>query len=113
MVNMSRVADSIAGLIGESTIGKLNGLTDENSADVYEKLEFMNPGSSVNDRIALAMIEAGEKSGDLKAGGTIIEARSGNSGIGLAMLAAPKRYKAILAMPDTMSKERRNLFRAY
>lgn len=113
MVNMSRVADSIAGLIGETPIVKLNGLTDENSADVYAKLEFMNPGSSVKDRIALAMIEAGEKSGDLKAGGTIIEPTSGNTGIGLAMVAAAKGYKAILVMPDTMSKERRNLLRAY
>ncbi|HIS28695.1 MAG TPA: cysteine synthase A [Candidatus Avamphibacillus intestinigallinarum] len=110
---MSRVADSIAGLIGETPIVKLNGLTDENSADVYAKLEFMNPGSSVKDRIALAMIEAGEKSGDLKAGGTIIEPTSGNTGIGLAMVAAAKGYKAILVMPDTMSKERRNLLRAY
>src|SRR5699024_7680401 len=113
MINMSRVADSIAGLIGETPIVKLNGLTDENSADVYAKLEFMNPGSSVKDRIALAMIEAGEKSGDLKAGGTIIEPTSGNTGIGLAMVAAAKGYKAILVMPDTMSKERRNLLRAY
>ena len=113
MVNMSRVADSIAGLIGETPIVKLNGLTDENSADVYAKLEFMNPGSSVKDRIALAMIEAGEKSGDLEAGGTIIEPTSGNTGIGLAMVAAAKGYKAILVMPDTMSKERRNLLRAY
>lgn len=110
---MSRVANSVAGLVGGTPIVKLNGLTDENSADVYLKLEFMNPGSSVKDRIALAMIEAGEESGDLLPGGTIIEPTSGNTGIGLAMIAAAKGYKAILVMPDTMSKERRNLLRAY
>lgn len=110
---MSRVANSIADLVGGTPIVKLNGLTDENSAEIYLKLEFMNPGSSVKDRIALAMIEAGEKSGELKPDGTIIEPTSGNTGIGLSMIAAAKGYKAILVMPDTMSKERRNLLRAY
>lgn len=110
---MSRIADSIAGLVGQTPVVRLNGLTDENSADVYVKLEFMNPGSSVKDRIALAMIEAGEKEGALKAGDTIIEPTSGNTGIGLAMIASAKGYKSILVMPDTMSKERRNLLRAY
>src|SRR5699024_12279150 len=86
---------------------------DENSANVYVKLEFMNLGSSVKDRIALAMIEAAEEAGDLKAGTTIVEPTSGNTGIGLAMVAASKGYKAVLVMPDTMSKERRNLLRAY
>ena len=108
-----RVADSITGLIGETPIVKLNNITDENSADVYAKLEFFNPGSSVKDRIALAMVEAAEKEGILKEGDTIIEPTSGNTGIGLAMVAAAKGYKAILVMPDTMSKERRNLLRAY
>lgn len=110
---MSRVADNIAGLVGQTPVVKLHGLTDENDAEVYVKLEFMNPGSSVKDRIALAMIEAGEKEGALKAGDTIIEPTSGNTGIGLAMIAAAKGYKTILVMPDTMSKERRNLLRAY
>ena len=108
-----RVADNIAGLIGETPIVKLNGLADQESADVYLKLEFMNPGSSVKDRIALSMIEAAEKNGELKAGDTIIEPTSGNTGIGLAMVAAAKGYKAVLVMPDTMSKERRNLLRAF
>ncbi|AXI07563.1 cysteine synthase A [Oceanobacillus zhaokaii] len=108
-----RVSDSIIGLIGETPIVKLNNLTDENSADVYAKLEFFNPGSSVKDRIAMAMVEAAEEEGILKAGDTIIEPTSGNTGIGLAMVAAAKGYKAVLVMPDTMSKERRNLLRAY
>ncbi|MFC2948850.1 cysteine synthase A [Virgibacillus sediminis] len=108
-----RVADNIAGLIGQTPIVKLNGVTDENSADIYLKLEFYNPGSSVKDRIALAMIEAAEKEGKLKEGDTIIEPTSGNTGIGLAMVAAAKGYKAVLVMPDTMSQERRNLLRAY
>ncbi|AIF42013.1 cysteine synthase A [Virgibacillus sp. SK37] len=108
-----RVADNITKLIGETPVVKLNRMTDEDSADIYLKLEFMNPGSSVKDRIALAMIEAAEQNGTLKAGDTIIEPTSGNTGIGLAMVAVAKGYKAVLIMPDTMSKERRNLLRAY
>lgn len=108
-----RVADSIVGLIGETPIVKLNRITDEDSADIYVKLEYFNPGSSVKDRIALAMIEAAEKEGILKEGDTIIEPTSGNTGIGLAMVASAKGYNAILVMPDTMSIERRNLLRAY
>lgn len=110
---MVRVANSIAELVGETPIVKLNRLVDENSADVYLKLEYMNPGSSVKDRIALAMIEAAEEAGALKQGDTIIEPTSGNTGIGLAMIAAAKGYKAVLVMPETMSLERRNLLRAY
>lgn len=108
-----RVANSIDGLIGNTPIVKLNRLTGENDADVYLKLEFMNPGSSVKDRIALAMIEAAIESGDLKEGETLVEPTSGNTGIGLAMVAAAKGIKAVLVMPDTMSMERRNLLRAY
>lgn len=110
---MVRVANSIAELVGQTPIVKLNRLVEENSADIYLKLEYMNPGSSVKDRISLAMIEAAEESGDLKEGATIIEPTSGNTGIGLAMIAAAKGYKAILVMPETMSIERRNLLRAY
>ena len=110
---MSNVFNNISEAIGNTPLVKLNQLTDENSANVYVKLEFMNPGSSVKDRIALAMIEAAEEAGDLKAGTTIVEPTSGNTGIGLAMVAASKGYKAVLVMPDTMSKERRNLLRAY
>lgn len=110
---MVRVANSIIELIGQTPIVKLNRMVEEGSADIYLKLEYMNPGSSVKDRIAYAMIEAAEKSGDLKAGDTIIEPTSGNTGIGLAMVAAAKGYKTVLVMPETMSMERRNLLRAY
>lgn len=108
-----KIANSIADLIGNTPIVRLNRLTGENDAEVYAKLEYMNPGSSVKDRIALAMIEEAEASGELKEGDTIVESTSGNTGIGIAMVAAVKGYRAILIMPDTMSLERRNLLRAY
>lgn len=112
-VLLMRNANHIAELIGKTPIVKLNRSVDEDSADVYLKLEFMNPGSSVKDRIALAMIEAAEEEGLLKEGDTIVEPTSGNTGIGLAMVAAAKGYKLVVVMPDTMSIERRNLLRAY
>ncbi|WP_163539343.1 cysteine synthase A [Gracilibacillus sp. YIM 98692] len=108
-----KVAQNIAELIGNTPIVKLNRTVDPEGAEIYLKLEFMNPGSSVKDRIALAMIEAAEEQGELKEGDTIIEPTSGNTGIGLALVAAIKGYRAILVMPDTMSMERRNLLRAY
>jgi cysteine synthase A len=111
---MVRVANSVAELVGQTPIVKLNRLVEENSAEVYLKLEYFNPGSSVKDRIALAMIEAAEEQGLIKPGvDTIIEPTSGNTGIGLAMIAAAKGYKAVFVMPETMSLERRNLLRAY
>ncbi|BDC53405.1 cysteine synthase [Bacillus altitudinis] len=113
MLVMARIANSVFELIGNTPVVKLNRLVDEDSADVYLKLEYMNPGSSVKDRIALAMIEDAEAKGTLKAGDTLIEPTSGNTGIGLAMVAAAKGINAILVMPDTMSQERRNLLRAY
>lgn len=108
-----KVADNITHLIGETPIVKLNHLTDENSADIYVKLEFFNPGSSVKDRIALAMVEDAEKEGVIKRGDTLVEPTSGNTGIGLALVAAAKGYKLAVVMPDTMSQERRNLLKAY
>lgn len=108
-----RVANSITDLIGYTPLVKLNRVVSEDMANIYLKLEFFNPGSSVKDRIALAMIEAAEAEGKLKPGATIIEPTSGNTGIGLAMVAAAKGYRAILVMPETMSMERRNLLRAY
>lgn len=108
-----KVADNIASLIGETPIVKLNRTVDENSADIYLKLEFFNPGSSVKDRIALAMIERAEAEGVIKPGDTIVEPTSGNTGIGLALVAAAKGYKLVVVMPDTMSQERRNLLKAF
>lgn len=110
---MAKVVNSILDLIGDTPLVKLQRLVTEDHADIYLKLEYMNPGSSVKDRIALAMIEDAEESGKLKAGDTIVEPTSGNTGIGLAMVAAAKGYRAVLVMPETMSMERRNLLRAY
>lgn len=108
-----RVANNILELIGQTPLVKLNHIVGKADADVYLKLEFFNPGGSVKDRIGLSMIEGAEERGELKPGNTIIEPTSGNTGIGLAMVAAAKGYRAILVMPDTMSMERRNLLRAY
>lgn len=108
-----RVANNITELIGETPLVKINKLVGENDAELFAKLEFFNPGSSVKDRIAVSMIEEAEKQGKLKPGDTILEPTSGNTGIGLAMVAAAKGYRALFVMPETMSIERRNLLRAY
>lgn len=110
---MNKVYNSIDELIGNTPIVKLNKLAGEDSAEVYVKLEWYNPGSSVKDRIALNMIESAEKEGKIKPGDTIVEPTSGNTGIGLAMIGAAKGYNVILTMPDTMSIERRKLLKAF
>lgn len=110
---MGKIYPSILSLIGETPIVKLNSVVPETSAEIYVKLEFFNPGGSVKDRIARSMIEAAEKEGRLKAGDTIVEPTSGNTGVGLAMVGAAKGYPVIIVMPDTMSVERRKLIQSY
>ncbi|EOS7875196.1 cysteine synthase A [Enterococcus hirae] len=110
---MTQIYHSITELIGQTPIVKLNHLVPEDSAEVYVKLEFFNPGGSVKDRIALSMIEKAERDGLLKPGDTIIEPTSGNTGIGLAMVGVAKGYKVIIVMPETMSIERRLLMKGY
>lgn len=110
---MSKIYESITELVGQTPIVKLSKLVPEDVADVYVKLESFNPGSSVKDRIALAMIEKAEQTGELQPGSTIIEPTSGNTGIGLAMIGSAKGYKVIIVMPETMSIERRKLMQAY
>ena len=106
-------ANSVLELIGATPIVRLGRVADEGMAEVWGKLESANPGGSVKDRIALAMIEAAEREGRLKPGGTIVEPTSGNTGIGLAMVAAYKGYKLIVTMFDTASRERRLQMQAY
>lgn len=111
---MAKIVQSVIQLIGDTPLVRLNRLVPAGSAEIYVKLEYQNPGSSVKDRIAISMIEEAEKRGEIKPGvTTIVEPTSGNTGIGLAMVAAAKGYRAILVMPETMSLERRNLLRAY
>ena len=113
---MSQIKESAIELIGKTPLLKLNRYTKKagiEEATILAKLEYLNPAGSVKDRIALAMIEDAEKKGRLQPGATIIEPTSGNTGIGLASVAAAKGYKAILTLPDTMSVERRNLLKAY
>ncbi len=105
--------NTILGLIGDTPMVRINNLISGADAGIWAKLEGFNPGGSVKDRIALSMIEAAEKEGKLKPGGTIIEPTSGNTGIGLAMVSAIKNYRLILTMPETMSVERRQIFQAY
>ncbi len=113
---MADIKESAVELIGKTPILKLNGYSKAagvTNATLLAKLEYLNPAGSVKDRVALSMIEDAEKSGKLKPGATIIEPTSGNTGIGLAAVAAARGYKAILTLPDTMSVERRNLLKAY
>jgi cysteine synthase A len=108
-----KVYNNITEVVGNTPLVRLNRITDGAAGNVYAKLEFYNPTASVKDRIGIAMVDAAEKNGQLKAGGTIVEATSGNTGIALAMVGAARGYKVILTMPDSMSKERRMLLRAF
>lgn len=110
---MSLVYGNITEAFGNTPLVRLNRVTEDAGATVLAKLEFYNPSASVKDRLAIAVVDAAEASGELTPGGTIVEATSGNTGIALAMVAAARGYKAILVMPDTMSIERRILLRAY
>lgn len=107
------IYNNVLDLIGNTPILKVRNLIDDNGAEVYVKLEKFNPGSSIKDRAALGMIERAEKEGKLKKGMTIVEPTSGNTGIGLAMIGKLKGYEVIIIMPETMSKERRDLIKAY
>lgn len=112
---MSKIAKQMTDLIGKTPLVELNKYSAFRGlkTPLVAKVEFFNPGGSVKDRIALGMVEAAEKDGTLKPGATIIEPTSGNTGVGLALVAAVKGYKLILTMPETMSVERRNLVKAY
>jgi cysteine synthase A len=110
---VKKIADDITQLIGNTPLVRLRRLTKATGAEVLVKLEFQNPGGSVKDRIALNMIESAEAEGKISPDSIILEPTSGNTGIGLAMVAAAKGYKCALVMPDTMSVERRKLLLAY
>jgi len=110
---MARIYDDATALIGNTPLVRINKITDGAGATVVGKLEFYNPANSVKDRIGVAIIDAAEESGDLKPGGTIVEATSGNTGIALAFVGAARGYDVVLTMPESMSKERRALLRAF
>lgn len=110
---MAKVYDNILDTIGNTPLVKLNRITEGLGATVLAKLEFYNPANSVKDRIGKAIVDAAEASGELKPGGTIVEATSGNTGIALALAGAARGYNVVLTMPETMSAERRVLLRAY
>ena len=108
-----KVANNITELIGNTPLVRLNKVVGKSGSTILAKLEFFNPGGSVKDRIAVAMLDAGERDGLIKNGTIIVEPTSGNTGIALAMVAAARGYKSILVMPETMSKERRMLLKAF
>ena len=107
------IYENVSELVGRTPLVRLNRLGEDVKATVLAKLEFYNPANSVKDRIAVAMIDAAEQSGDLQPGGTIVEATSGNTGIALAMIGTSRGYRVVLTMPESMSKERRALLRAF
>lgn len=107
------IHDDVTAIVGNTPLVRINRLSAGAGATIAAKLEFYNPASSVKDRIGVAIVDAAERSGELKPGGTIIEATSGNTGIALAMVGAARGYKVVLTMPETMSQERKMLLRAY
>jgi cysteine synthase len=110
---MAQVFDNITEVFGRTPLVRLNRVTDGAAATVLAKLEFYNPSASVKDRLGVGIVDAAEASGALQPGGTIVEGTSGNTGIALAMIGAARGYRVVIAMPETMSKERRALLRAY
>ncbi len=107
------VYDSIVGVIGNTPLVKLGRVAHTVAPSIYAKLENLNPGGSIKDRVGLYIVEQAEKRGELRPGGTVVEATSGNTGVGLAIAAALKGYKTIFVMPDKMSNEKILLLRAY
>ena len=110
---MAQVFDNITEVFGRTPLVRLNRVTDGAEATVLAKLEFYNPSASVKDRLGIGIVDAAEAAGALQPGGTIVEGTSGNTGIALAMIGAARGYRVVIAMPETMSKERRALLRAY
>jgi len=110
---MAKMLNNITEAVGETPLIRLNRLTEGLPADIAVKVEFYNPANSVKDRIGVAIVDAAEKSGKLRPGGTIVEGTSGNTGIALAMVGAARGYRVVLTMPETMSNERRVMLRAY
>src|SRR5512142_3500236 len=109
----TQIKQNILAVIGNTPLVRLNHVTRGIKATVLAKLEFLNPGGSIKDRIGIEMIEAAEREGKLRPGGTIVEATSGNTGVGLAIAAAGKGYRCIFVMPDKMSQEKISMLRAY
>lgn len=107
------IFNNVSDLVGRTPLIRVNKASERSGAEIVAKLESYNPGNSVKDRIGVSMIDAAEKSGELKPGGTIVEATSGNTGIALAMVGTSRGYKVVLTMPESMSTERRALLRAF
>src|SRR3954454_11860794 len=108
-----RIAGHVSELIGNTPLVRLNSVVPEGAGMVAAKIEYLNPGGSSKDRIAIKMIDAAEASGELKPGGTIVEPTSGNTGVGLALVAQQRGYKCIFVCPDKVSEDKRNVLRAY
>src|SRR4030067_3588778 len=113
MRKMKREFNNILEVIGKTPLIRLNRIAKDIKSEIYVKLEYLNPGGSIKDRIGLTMIEAAEREGLLKPGGTIIEATAGNTGVGLALVAAIKKYRCIFVMPDKMSRDKIDLLKAF